>query len=78
MNRRQLVYKITTTLNGMDRTVRTKINTFSVLLELFRFCDSRNIVDVMAVSTIAKYIESLAEKYHAGVKVKTCCKSKRL
>ncbi|ENM3802820.1 site-specific integrase [Vibrio cholerae] len=70
MNRRQLVYKITTTLNGMDRTVRTKINTFSILLELFRFCDSRNIVDVMAVSTIAKYIESLAEKYHAGVKGK--------
>ncbi len=70
MNRRPLVHKITVTLNGMDRTIRTKINTFSVLLELFRFCDSLNIPDVMSVSTLAKYIESFVEKYHTGVKGK--------
>jgi hypothetical protein len=70
MNRQSLVYRITSTLNSMDRTVRTKINTFSVLVDVFRFCDSNEISDIFSVNAISKYIETLVTKYHSGVKGK--------
>lgn len=71
MNRRPLVYKITSTLNSMDRTNRTKINTFRVLVELFNFCDNRNYSEILSVTTIKMYIESLVSSYHSGIKGKT-------
>ena len=70
MNRRSLVYRITATVNAMDRTTRTKINIFSVLLDLFRFCDTSEITDIFSVQAIKKYIETLVDKYHSGLKGK--------
>ncbi|WP_194563999.1 hypothetical protein, partial [Vibrio anguillarum] len=66
MNRRSLVNKITTTVNLMERTTRTKINTFSVLVALFRFCDENNIENILTVSTIAEYLKKSVTEYHKG------------
>ncbi|MBF4323377.1 hypothetical protein EAY22_24635, partial [Vibrio anguillarum] len=70
MNRRSLVNKITTTVNLMERTTRTKINTFSVLVALFRFCDENNIENILTVSTIAEYLKKSVTEYHKGKKGK--------
>jgi len=71
MNRRSLVYKITSVLNSMERTDRTKINTFRVLVEFFNFCDDRNYSEIFSVTSIRAYIEKLVSSYHSGTKGKT-------
>ncbi|MBF4354769.1 hypothetical protein EAY36_26435, partial [Vibrio anguillarum] len=54
----------------MERTTRTKINTFSVLVALFRFCDENNIENILTVSTIAEYLKKSVTEYHKGKKGK--------
>ncbi|MDW7549815.1 site-specific integrase [Pseudoalteromonas peptidolytica] len=71
MHRRSVVYKITMTINLMERAVRTKINIFAGLIELFRFCDERDIEHIFTVEAISEYLNSLVARYNLGAKGKT-------
>lgn len=71
MNRRGLVKKVSTVINEMDRRDRSKINAFAQLLAFFKYCDSNGISEIFSKGSVKKYIESLVDKYHSGVKGKT-------
>lgn len=71
MNRRALVYKIMISINGIDASVRTKINIFVVLIELFRLCDSKGILNIFSLDTLKTYSQYLLSKYRQGVKGKS-------
>ncbi|MGO3668615.1 MAG: site-specific integrase [Vreelandella alkaliphila] len=71
MNRRTLVYKITSVVNGMDRTVRSKINIFTQLVEFFRYCDKHKHNEIFTTESIKQYTKSLVKSYHSGAKGKS-------
>lgn len=72
MNRRSLVFKVTATLNGMDRSVRGKINIFTQLVEFFRFCDANGLEEIFSLNSVKLYVKLLVKNYHAGIKGSTC------
>ncbi|MDR5898836.1 hypothetical protein QC823_07525 [Halomonas vilamensis] len=70
MNRRSLVYKVTSVVNGMDRTIRSKINIFTQLVAFFRYCDRLGYKDIFTTDSIEQYIKTLVTSYHNGSKGK--------
>ncbi|MGP8288793.1 hypothetical protein ACT3OH_00785 [Vreelandella zhanjiangensis] len=71
MNRRSLVYKVTSVVNGMDRTIRSKINIFDQLVAFFRYCDQLGYKDIFTTESIDQYIKTLVTSYHNGSKGKS-------
>lgn len=71
MNRRDLVKKVSTVVNEMDMSDRSKINIFAQLLAFFKCCDSNGVSEIFSKESVQIYIESLVDKYHSGVKGKT-------
>lgn len=70
MDRRSLVYKVTSVVNGMDRTIRSKINIFNQLVAFFRYCDRLGYTDIFTTHSIEQYINTLVKSYHNGSKGK--------
>ncbi|WP_286985053.1 hypothetical protein [Halomonas sp.] len=69
--RKEIVIKICNAIHSMDKTERTKINTFNEVVRYIRLLEKNGVEEIFCRESLSLYVNDLAAKYISGTKGKS-------